>query len=523
MSLELVQWTRDLAQNHRIDFQKLLECVEEALAVSIRRKYDGERSFRVKLDPETGEQQIFRTWKVVEEVTAPTKEISLEAALLDDPNLNVGDYIEDLDEDEQIVHDRNSYISFRQMMQNGLRDLERDRIVSSYEPYIGTIVTGKIRKISNNLVVLNLPEMDVEGLTVATGDPDDQIFNHQNTVEGVIRRSGMIPGEKFRVNQEIKCFLVAIERAENKKVTIVLSRTHPEIIRQLMFFQIPELREGMVDIVKIVREAGKRAKVSVVALDPYVDVVGAFIGIRSMRIQAIIDELNGERVDIIPYHEDLAVYVGNALALNQEDIKHLVIDDRRRLIEVYVAEESLSGAIGRGGLNIRLATKLLDNRYTIRIYDIVDKDRIKEEFLTPYVTKLEADLGVDAESAQYLADNGFTSVEEIAGAEIFELYELLSEEQAQMIHDLARAKVEEKIQAERDFITSSNIEPALLNLEGINTDIIINLIKQDIKTLEDLADLATDELDGFMSRHLAESLIMQARQICWFSNADEEA
>lgn len=139
------------------------------------------------------------------------------------------------------------------------------------------------------------------------------------------------------------------------------------------------------------------------------------------------------------------------------------------------------------------------------------------------MTKLEADLGVDAESAQYLADNGFTSVEEIAGAEIFELYELLSEEQAQMIHDLARAKVEEKIQAERDFITSSNIEPALLNLEGINTDIIINLIKQDIKTLEDLADLATDELDGFMSRHLAESLIMQARQICWFSNADEEA
>lgn len=519
MSKELVDWAKLLSDNRKVPFADVLKAVEEALAVSCRRKYDGERVFRVELNPKTGEQTIYRQWKVVEEVMYPTREISIEAALLEDPNIKVGDHLEDLEENESIKQDRNSFITFRQMIMSSMKVLEKRRIIQSYVPYIGQMVIGKVRRQTNNHIAVTLPEMDVEEVITSPDEYDEDLLMQVRSTDGIIRKDGLIQGERYRVNQSIRALLVSINEDKDGEMHIVLSRSHPDIIKQLMRREIPEIRDGVIEIVDIAREGGRRAKVVVRSDRTDLDVVGACVGVRSSRIEAISRELNNERIDIIQYEEDLANYVWECLC--RPNIERIVIDERRNVIEVFVSPDSLSNAIGRQGVNVRLASKLVG--IPVRVYSIEEFANLKEQQFAKNLEEFENTLGLDRESAEYLIDQGFTTIEELAGAEQEELEEILDPEQAQMLRQLAQDKLNSQLNAQVEYIEQANVEDALLDLEGMSSEIIIELIKKDIKTLEALADLATDELTDCMAPKLAESLIMQARQICWFNNAEEEA
>lgn len=362
MSKELVAWTKEIAKAHDLDFQEVLAGVEEALAVSVRRQHEGEKLFRVELDAKTGEQRIYRQWKVVEDVQVPTKEISLEAALIDDPDAQVGQYVEDLEEGEEIKHDRIGFTTFRQIMTTRIRELKRKQALDSYIPFLGKIVTGTIRKVTPTRVTVNLPLLDKDHQpTVQT----DELQDDSASVEAIIRKKDMIPGERYRTNAPIRALLLAIENEPNNKPVAVLTRADTDLVRLLLRRQVPEIEQGKIEIVSIAREPGVRCKVAVRTNDETIDVIGAVIGIRSSRIQSIVQEISGERVDIIEYDEDLPRYVYNALC--QPEIHKIVIDEASQTVELAVAKENLSLTIGKAGINVKLAARLVG--WKIKVLD----------------------------------------------------------------------------------------------------------------------------------------------------------
>ncbi|RIY33004.1 transcription termination factor NusA [Psittacicella melopsittaci] len=519
--LELIKWAKTIAENRDISFEKILEAIEEGLAISVRRKYDGERAFRIQLDPETGKATVYRLWKVVEDVNVPTREISLEAALFENPNIKVGDYIEDIDEDEEITLDRIGYNTFRQIMTTKVRSLENEKIISSYEKYLGRIVRGRVRQSKGNTVVLSFPELKT------TYESRNPLFvgedNEPNYVEGILRRDGLIPGEKFRNNQEVSALLVALESGDPNKQQMVLSRTSPDFLHQLLRREVPEIVNGIIDVVDIVREPGLRAKVVVRSADKRLDIIGACVGIRSTRINPISRELRNEKIDIIPFDRDFVTYVRNVLSLDPSIEAQIIIDDKAKMISVAVEKEYLATTIGQKGVNVRLANQILD--WKIHVYDIETFAKEKEEEDLKYIEAFEKALDINAETARFLIEQGFKHIEELAAASEEELEEFFEKEDAQLLKNLASAAVADLLNQQQQQIEEANLDPRLKDLEHMNNDILIQLIAHDIRTLEDLADLATDELTSYinMSETVANSLIMQARQIVWFNEEETEA
>lgn len=512
MSKELVAWAKDIAKSHRLNFDDILQAVEEALAVSVRRQYDGERSFRVELDPKTGAQKIYRQWKIVEEVTAPTKELSLEAALLEDPNAKPGDFIEDLDDMEVVKLDRINFIAFRQIITTKIRELERQKILDSYRPFLGKIITGTVRKSLPNQITVALPVLDSDDLEASS----EGGYAENKTIEAVIRKDDMIPGERYRANQPIRALLVALESDPNSRQVAVLSRSKPEFVQAILEKNIPEVINGTVKIHKIVRDPGVRCKISVESTNESTDAIGAIVGVKSGRIQPIIQELSGERIDVIEYAEDLPTYLYNALC--QPEIEKIILDEEKKSIDVAVDKKNLSVTIGKAGVNTSLASRLLG--WKIHVWDVEEYDAQQEQKQQTLLTELMEGLEIDEESALYLIEQGYKSVRELAEAELSELEELVDEDQAVALKELAESYLQAKVDAQENAIKEAGIEDKLLELDGMTSELALKLANKEIKTLEDLADQATDDLDKIMSRPLANSLIMQARQICWFSEEE---
>ncbi|MFC6277317.1 transcription termination factor NusA [Psittacicella hinzii] len=518
-TLELVQWAREVAEKRHLDFAKILEAIEEGLAISVRRKYDSDRAFRIKLDPKTGEATIYRLWKVVEDVNVSTREISLEAALYENPNIKVGDYIEDIDEDEEIVLDRIGYNTFRQIMTAKVRSLENEKIIKSYEPYLGTVVTGRVKQTKGNSVTLTFPELNNAS---PTANPELDEGEHRN-VEGIIRKEGTIPGERLRNNQEVKALLLALESGDPNKQQMVLSRSAPEFLGALLTKQVPEIQTGQIEIVAIARDPGVRAKVIVKSHDQRLDVIGACLGVKTTRISPVSRELHHEKIDIIPYDDDFVTYIHNLLTLDPTQEAQIVIDDQSNQIQVAVNKEQLSSSIGQKGVNVRLASQILG--WKIRVYDLESFEKAKNEEDQEYIKYFIENLNLDEDTSRFLVEQGFKRIEELALAELSELEELFETEDAQELQNLAKAKVAEILNAQKEKIAEANIDPRLQDLEGMNNDILLKLAENQVTTIEDLADLATDELTSYisMSDKVANSLIMQARQIVWFNEEETEA
>jgi N utilization substance protein A len=510
--LELLQIADAVAREKAIDRKIVLGAMEDAIAKAARSRYGSETEVRAEIDPKSGELHLSRHMLVVETVENPAMQISLEDARRRHPAAQIGDTI--ADPLPPLEYGRIAAQSAKQVIVQKVREAERDRQYDEYKDRIGDIVNGIVKRVEYGNVVVDL-----------------------GRGEAIVRRDEMLPREVFRNGDRIRAYIYDVRR-EQRGPQIFLSRTHPQFMSKLFTQEVPEIYDGIVEVKAVARDPGSRAKIAVVSRDSSVDPVGACVGMRGSRVQAVVNELQGEKIDIIPWSQDIATFVVNALA--PAEVAKVVLDEERERIEVVVPDQQLSLAIGRRGQNVRLASQLTGWDIDI-LTEQEESERRQAEFENR--TRMFVDtLNVDEVIGQLLASEGFNSVEELAMVDVKEIagIEGFDEDTAAELQNRASeylAKIEAELDAKR---VELGVEDALKDIPGVTTAMLVRFGENGIKTVEDLAGCATDDLagwterkdgeskrepgilDGFeMSREDAEALIMQARlKAGWVTEAD---
>jgi transcription termination/antitermination protein NusA len=511
--LELLQIADAVAREKSIDRNIVIAAMEDAIAKAARSRYGGETDVHAEINAKTGELRLARHLLVVENVENPANQISLEEARRrHNPAAQVGDTIaEPL---PPLEYGRIAAQSAKQVIVQKVREAERDRQYQEYKDRIGDIVNGIVKRVEYGNVVVDL-----------------------GRGEAIVRRDEMLPREMFRNGDRIRAYIYDVRR-EPRGPQIFLSRTHPQFMSKLFAQEVPEIYDGIVEIRAVARDPGSRAKIAVISRDSSVDPVGACVGMRGSRVQAVVNELQGEKIDIIPWSPDVATFVVNALA--PAEVAKVVLDEDRERIEVVVPDQQLSLAIGRRGQNVRLASQLTGWDIDI-LTEQEESERRQAEFENRTRTFMET-LNVDEVVGQLLASEGFTSVEELALVDQREIASIegFDEETASELQTRARdylAKLEAELDARRREL---GVEDALKEVPGVTSQMLVRFGENDIKTVEDLAGCATDDLfgwserkDGETTRHAgvldglevardeAEAMIMQARlKAGWVTEAD---
>jgi len=494
----------DVFSNEKdIEKEVIFQAIESALESATVTRYEFPVKARVVIDRLTGAYQTYRRWQVVEEsdefaggVEFPTTQISLRAAQIDEPDIEVDDFVED--DIESVEFGRISAQSAKQVIIHKVREAERKKVADAYMDRVGELVTGVIKRIEKGNVYVDLG----------------------GNADAYIARDQMIPRETVRVGDRIRGYLKEV-RTEARGPQLFVSRTAPELLLALFRLEVPEVGEGLIDVLGAARDPGSRAKVAVKSNDPRIDPVGACVGMRGSRVQTISNELNGERVDVILWNETEAQFVINAMA--PAEIDSIVVDEDKHTMDIAVASDSLSQAIGRGGQNVRLATELTGWELNVRNADEVNKDT--EEELSKLVAEFKEQLNVDADIATVLVEVGFNSVEEIAYVPSSEMLEIDGFDEGLVNTLRSRAKDILLINA----ITSEEVieaaEPAedLLAMEGVSSELAYELASKGIITMDDLAEQAVDDLLEYsgIDEEVAAKLIMKAREP-WFANENGE-
>jgi transcription termination/antitermination protein NusA len=500
--LELLQIAEAVAREKAIDRKIVLGAMEEAIAKAARSRYGSETEVRAEIDPKSGELHLSRHMLVVDAVENPAFQITLEEARRRHPAAQVGDTI--ADKLPPLEYGRIAAQSAKQVIVQKVREAERDRQYDEYKDRIGDIVNGIVKRVEYGNVVVDL-----------------------GRGEAIVRRDEMLPREVFRNGDRIRAYIYDVRR-EQRGPQIFLSRTHPQFMSKLFAQEVPEIYDGIVEVKAVARDPGSRAKIAVVSRDSSVDPVGACVGMRGSRVQAVVNELQGEKIDIIPWSQDIATFVVNALA--PAEVAKVVLDEERERIEVVVPDQQLSLAIGRRGQNVRLASQLTGWDIDI-LTEQEESERRHAEFENRTRMFIDA-LNVDEVIGQLLASEGFTSVEELALVETKEIagIEGFDEDTAGELQTRARdylAKIEAELDEKRKEL---GVEDAVKDVPGVTTAMLVRFGENGVKTVEDLAGCATDDLvgwterkdgetvreagilDGFdVSREEAESLVMQAR------------
>jgi N utilization substance protein A len=510
--LELLQIADAVAREKAIDRGIVIAAMEDAIQKAARSRYGSETEVRAEINPKTGEMRLSRLMLVVEMVENDATQISLEDAKRRNPAAQVGDYIAEAL--PPLEYGRIAAQSAKQVIVQKVREAERDRQYLEYKDRIGDIVNGIVKRVEYGNVVVDL-----------------------GRGEAIVRRDEMLPRETLRNGDRVRAYIYDVRR-EPRGPQIFLSRTHPQFMAKLFAQEVPEIYDGIVEIKAVARDPGSRAKIAVISRDSSVDPVGACVGMRGSRVQAVVNELQGEKIDIIPWSPDIATFVVNALA--PAEVAKVVLDEDRERIEVVVPDAQLSLAIGRRGQNVRLASQLTGWDIDI-LTEQEESERRQAEFQNR--TKIFVDaLNVDEVVAQLLASEGFSSVEELALIDTKEIagIEGFDEETASELQNRAReylAHIEAEFDARRKEL---GVEDALKEVPGVTTPMLVKFGENEIKTVEDLAGAATDDLvgwserkdgetvrhpgvlDGFeLSREDAEAMIMQARvKAGWISEAD---
>ncbi len=510
--LELLQIAEAVAREKAIDRKIVLGAMEDAIAKAARSRYGSETEVRAEIDPKSGELHLSRHMLVVETVENPAIQISLEEARRRHPAAQIGDTI--ADPLPPLEYGRIAAQSAKQVIVQKVREAERDRQYDEYKDRIGDIVNGIVKRVEYGNVVVDL-----------------------GRGEAIVRRDEMLPREVFRNGDRIRAYIYDVRR-EQRGPQIFLSRTHPQFMAKLFAQEVPEIYDGIVEVKSVARDPGSRAKIAVVSRDSSVDPVGACVGMRGSRVQAVVNELQGEKIDIIPWSQDIATFVVNALA--PAEVAKVVLDEERERIEVVVPDQQLSLAIGRRGQNVRLASQLTGWDIDI-LTEQEESERRQAEFENR--TRMFIDtLNVDEVIGQLLASEGFSSVEELAMVDPKEVsgIEGFDDDTANELQTRAReylAKIEGELDAKRKEL---GVEDELRDIEGVTSAMLVRFGENGVKTVEDLAGCATDDLagwterkdgeavrqagilDGFeMSREEAEALIMQARlKAGWVTEAD---
>ena len=476
--LELLQIADAVAREKAIDRGIVIAAMEDAIQKAARSRYGSETEVRAEINPKTGEMRLSRLLLVVDQVENDATQISLEDAKKRNPAAQVGDYIAEAL--PPLEYGRIAAQSAKQVIVQKVREAERDRQYQEYKDRIGDIVNGIVKRVEYGNVVVDL-----------------------GRGEAIVRRDEMLPRESFRNGDRIRAFIYDVRR-EPRGPQIFLSRTHPQFMAKLFAQEVPEIYAGIVEVKAVARDPGSRAKIAVISRDSSVDPVGACVGMRGSRVQAVVNELQGEKIDIIPWTADPANFVVNALA--PAEVAKVVLDEDRHRMEVVVPDQQLSLAIGRRGQNVRLASQL-----TGWDIDIVTEQEESEHRQAEFEkrTKLFIDaLNVDEVVGQLLASEGFNSVEELAMVDEKEIagIEGFDEETARELQARARdflAKEEAELDARRREL---GVEDELKEIAGITTAVLVKLGENGVKTTEDLAGCATDDLLGWSERKDGETI-----------------
>jgi N utilization substance protein A len=500
--LELLQIADAVAREKVIDRQIVIEAMEEAIAKAARSRYGAETDVHAEIDPRTGALRLSRHLLVVDEIENDAREIDLNAARRHNPAAQVGDVISDTL--PPFDFGRVAAQSAKQVIVQKVRDAERARQYDEYKDRIGEIINGTVKRVEYGNVIVDL-----------------------GRGEGIVRRDETIPRETFRPGDRIRSYLFDV-RSEVRGPQIFLSRSHPQFMAKLFGQEVPEIYDGIVEVKAVARDPGSRAKIAVISRDSSIDPVGACVGMRGSRVQAVVGELQGEKIDIIPWSQDQATFIVNAL--QPAEVVKVVLDEEADRIEVVVPDDQLSLAIGRRGQNVRLASQLTGWDIDI-LTEAEESERRQKEFVERTNAFMEA-LDVDETVGQLLAAEGFRSVEEIAYAEPNDLGSIqgLDEETSAEIQARAQdylARIEAENDARRIEL---GVADELRDIDGITTPMMVALGENEVRTVEDLAGCATDDLvgytegrgaeavrhagylDGFeLSRAEAEAMIMAAR------------
>jgi len=510
--LELLQIADAVAREKAIDRKIVLAAMEDAIAKAARSRYGSETEVRAEIDAKSGELHLSRHMLVVETVENPAIQISLEEARRRHPAAQIGDTI--ADPLPPLPFGRIAAQSAKQVIVQKVREAERDRQYDEFKDRIGDIVNGIVKRVEYGNVVVDL-----------------------GRGEAIVRRDELLPREQFRNGDRIRAYIYDVRR-EQRGPQIFLSRTHPEFMAKLFAQEVPEIYDEIVEVKAVARDPGSRAKIAVISRDSSVDPVGACVGMRGSRVQAVVNELQGEKIDIIPWSPEIATFVVNALA--PAEVSKVVIDEERDRIEVVVPDQQLSLAIGRRGQNVRLASQLTGKDIDI-LTEQEESERRQAEFENRTRVFIDA-LNVDEVIGQLLASEGFNSVEDLALVDLKEIASIegFDDDTALELQSRARdylAKIEAELDEKRKEL---GVEDAVKEVPGVTTAMLVKFGENDIKTVEDLAGCATDDLAGWterkdgeavrqagilddfeLTREEAEALIMQARlKAGWITEAD---
>ena len=490
MSREVLLLVDALAREKNVEKNIVFSALELALGSATKKRFRDDAVVRVAIDHETGNYQSFRRWQVVENdaVEDPARQISLNEALQRDANIQLEEFIEETL--EPIEFGRIGAQAAKQVIFQKIRDAEREQILNDFLERKEYMVTGTIKRMERGNAIIE-----------------------SGKVEAALPRDQMIPKENLRVGDRVRAYLSKVDRTA-RGPQLILSRIVPEFLMKLFELEVPEIEEGLLEVKCAARDPGSRAKIAVKSNDQRVDPIGTCVGMRGSRVQAVTGELAGERVDIILWSNDPATFVINALA--PAEISSIVVDEEKHCMDIVVDEENLAQAIGRGGQNVRLASDLTG--WELNIMSMEDSQAKNEEELSVIRELFMEKLDVDEEVAEILAQESFTTLEEVAYVPLSEMLEIesLDEKTVNELRNRARNML-----LTEAIVSEENVESMaedLRSLEGMDNETARKLAENGIKTQEDLADLAVDDLVEMIEidTERAKELIMTARAP-WFT------
>ena len=494
LKTELLQVADAVAREKSIDREEVLEAMEQAITKAGRAKYGHEHDIRAEIDRNSGEIKLKRYQEVVEEIENEFTQILTKEAQVRDSSLKSGDFI--IEELPPIDLGRIAAQTAKQVIVQKVREAERQRQYEEYKDRVGEIVNGIVKRNEFGNVSVDL-----------------------GRAEAMMRRDESLPRESFRTGDRVRAYIYDV-RQELRGPQIFLSRTHPQFMAKLFAQEVPEIYDSIIEIKAVARDPGSRAKIAVLSHDSAIDPVGACVGMRGSRVQAVVSELQGEKIDIIPWSHDIATFVVNALA--PAEVSKVVLDEEQGRIEVVVPDDQLSQAIGRRGQNVRLASQLSGWDIDILTED-EESERRQEEFRSRSQMFIDA-LDVEDVIAHLLVTEGFSTIEQVAFVPVDELAQIegFDEEVAEELRARARGYLEEQDRLMDERRRALGVEEALAEIEGLNAAMLVKLGEAGVKTLDDLGDLASDELvehlGGLAPKAEQVDAIIMAARAHWFDD-----
>jgi len=500
MNKEILLVVDAVSNEKGVEKEIIFDAIEAALATATRKKNGGLIDVRVDIDRSTGDYDTFRIWEVIDdsestELENPVTQVTYSAAREMDPEVEIGGYIEE--PIDSIEFGRIAAQTAKQVIVQKVREAERAKVVEAYRDRKGELITGIVKRLDRGNVILDLG----------------------NNAEGLVSKFDLINREAIRVGDRVRGYLFEIN-TETRGPQLLISRTSPELLIELFKLEVPEVGEGLIDIIGAARDPGLRAKIAVKSNDSRIDPVGACVGMRGSRVQAVSNELNGERVDIILWDENPAQFVINAMS--PAEVVSIVVDEDSHSMDVAVNDENLSQAIGRGGQNVKLASQLTG--WDLNVMSEEQASEKGEEEAKVFVEMFMKDLDVDEEVAVILVQEGFTTVDEIAYVPVEEMMgiEEFGEDMINELRDRANDAILTRAIASEEAISESHPADDLLEMDGMDDALAHVLAARGVVTMEDLAEQSVDELmeiDG-MDEKRAGELIMTARAP-WFAEQGE--